>query len=64
MEIINSGKTVEDCCQSMFDTLKPAKKAPFAINLLFLDEFDKLLTPEYIKVGLEWLKSKLNENRE
>lgn len=63
MEIINSGKTVEDCCQSMFDTLKPAKKAPFAINLLFLDEFDKLLTPEYIKVGLEWLKSKLNENR-
>ena len=64
VEIINSGKTVEDCCQSMFDTLTPAKKAPFAINLLYLDEFDKLLTPEYIKEGLEWLKSKLNENRE
>ena len=64
MEIINSGKTVEDCCQSMFDTLTPAKKAPFAINLLYLDEFEQLITPEYIKEGLEWLKSKLNENRE
>ena len=64
MEIINSEKTVEGCCQSMFNTLTPAKKAPFAINLLYLDEFEQLITPEYIKEGLEWLKSKLNENRE
>lgn len=64
MESIISEKTVEDCCQSMFYTLTPAKKAPFAIDLLYLDKFDKLLTPEYIKEGLEWLKSKLNENRE
>lgn len=63
MKIITSGKTVEDCCQSMFNTLTPAKKAPFAINLLYLDEFEELKTPEYIKEGLLWLKAKLNENK-
>lgn len=63
MEIITSAKTIEDCCQSMFNTLSPAKKAPFAINLLYLDKFEELKTPEYIKEGLLWLKAKLNENK-
>lgn len=60
-EIIVGSKTVTECCESMFNTLTPAKKAPFAVNLLYLDQFKEIETPIYIKEGLVWLKSKLNE---
>lgn len=58
-DIIAKSGTVEKCCEDMFETLTPAKKAPFAINLLYLEQFDNLETPTYIKEGLAWLKSKL-----
>lgn len=59
-DIIAKSDTVEKCCEDMFETLTPAKKAPFAINLLYLKQFDKIETPTYIKEGLAWLKYKLN----
>ena len=59
-DIIAESDTVEKCCEDMFETLTPAKKAPFAINLLYLKQFDKIETPTYIKEGLVWLKYKLN----
>lgn len=58
-DIIAKSGTVEKCCEDIFETLTPAKKAPFAINLLYLEQFDNLETPTYIKEGLAWLKSKL-----
>ena len=57
---IAKSDTVEKCCEDMFETLTPAKKAPFAINLLYLKQFGNIETPTYIKEGLTWLKSKLN----
>ena len=62
-DIIRSAESVEQCCQKMYDTLTASKKAPFAINLFYLDEFEGLKTPDYIKEGLDWLKMKLNPNK-
>ena len=62
-DIIRSAESVEQCCQKMYDTLTASKKAPFAINLFYLDEFEGLKTPGYIKEGLDWLKMKLNPNK-
>lgn len=59
-DIIAKSDTVEKCCEDMFETLTPAKKAPFAINLLYLKQFDKIETPTYINEVLAWLKYKLN----
>ena len=62
-DIIRSAESVEQCCQKMYDTLTASKKAPFAINLFYLDEFEGLKTPAYIKEGLDWLKTMLNPNK-
>ena len=59
-KIIETSKTIEDCCKDMYDTLTSNKKAPFAVNLLYLEQFKELKTPAYIQEGLVWLKSKLN----
>ncbi|WP_319266090.1 AAA family ATPase [uncultured Draconibacterium sp.] len=40
-------------------TAKSVKKADFALELLFLEEPNKLETPLYIKQGLGWLEEKL-----
>jgi predicted ATP-dependent endonuclease of OLD family len=37
---------------------KNNSKAQFALDLLFLDESDKLIPPEYISEGLDWLCTK------
>ena len=62
-DIISSAESVEQCCLKMYDTLTASKKAPFAINLFYLDEFEGLKTPGYIKEGLDWLKMKLIPNK-
>jgi hypothetical protein len=59
-KIIETSKTIEDCCKDMYKTLTSNKKAPFAVNLLYLEQFKELKTPAYIQEGLVWLKSKLN----
>ena len=50
---------IDDCAKEMFDSLKASYKAPFAIELLYSDQFDEIKTPQYIKEGLEWLNTKL-----
>ncbi|KIA94491.1 ATP-dependent endonuclease [Flavobacterium sp. KMS] len=40
-------------------TEKGAKKAEFALELLYFQEPNDLITPEYIKQGLDWLETKL-----
>jgi predicted ATP-dependent endonuclease of OLD family len=57
---------VKDCATAMYDaiTKKGAKKAEFALNLLFLKEPSQLKVPEYISEGLEWLGDKLDLNKE
>lgn len=50
---------IDKCVEEMFNALKPSYKAPFAIELLYSDQFDDIKTPQYIKDGLEWLNTKL-----
>jgi hypothetical protein len=40
-------------------TAQGAKKAEFALELLYIQEPDILVTPKYIKEGLNWLEKKL-----
>jgi len=52
---------IEKSAQSMYDciTATGAKKAEFALELFYFEEPNKLITPAYIKEGLDWLEAKL-----
>lgn len=52
---------LNEACQEMFDALKNGKKAEMALELLYTTDPSKLLPPQYIEEGLEWLKSRLAE---
>jgi predicted ATP-dependent endonuclease of OLD family len=56
-----SQKSLEECLQSMFETIKSDGKAQFALDLLLLDT-SKLKTPKYIFDGLTWLTEALSKN--
>ena len=45
--------------EAMYDGLSGSKKAEFALDLLFIEEPNKLKVPEYIQEGLAWLHDKL-----
>jgi predicted ATP-dependent endonuclease of OLD family len=51
--------TLDECCRQLYEELKGIK-AQMALDLLFNVEPEKLLIPEYIKQGFEWLKKELN----
>ncbi len=53
-DIEKSGQLMYDCI-----TETGAKKAEFALELFYIEEPNKLKTPDYIKEGLDWLESKL-----
>lgn len=55
-------KDLKKSAKGMFDaiTSKGAKKAEFALELLYFEEPQKLKTPNYIKEGLDWLEKKLS----
>ena len=62
-EILISATNATSCCKALFEKLKSSNKAPFAINLLFMEEFEQLKTPAYIEEGLDWLDKLLNSNK-
>jgi predicted ATP-dependent endonuclease of OLD family len=52
--------TIEECLTAMFEALKNAEKAKFALDLLFfIDDTNKLKSPLYISEGLQWLSETL-----
>lgn len=55
-------KTLGDCLQEMFNTLKTEGKAQFVLDLLLLEDTSKLKTPQYIAEGLKWLTETLSKN--
>ena len=58
---------IKNAAKKMYEaiTAKSVKKAEFALELLFLEEPNKLKTPLYIKQGLDWLEEKLlNKDKE
>lgn len=46
--------------EQIFEELKSMRKAEVAINLLYLDNVETLLTPAYIQEGLKFLSNQLN----
>lgn len=56
-----SEKDIAKSATAMYDAINAhgAKKAEFALELLYLEEPDVLSTPTYIKEGLKWLEEKL-----
>lgn len=50
--------------KDMFDALKDGEKAKFALELLFLEDPEKLKVPHYIKEGFEWLQEKLEMRKD
>lgn len=57
-DIEKSGQLMYDCI-----TETGSKKAQFALELFYFEEPNKLITPVYIKEGLDWLESKLLEQK-
>lgn len=53
-----------DATKDMFEALYNGKKAEFALELLFLEDPEKLKTPNYINEGFEWLKEKLEGQKD
>lgn len=60
-EAFDSNSDVKLIGNQIFEDLKKAKKAAFALDLLYLEDPSKLLVPEYISEGLNWLQDKLEE---
>ncbi len=60
----NSGEDISVIANNLFNYLKDNGriKAPFALDLLFMEDPKKLKTPEYINDGLKWLENKLTSN--
>lgn len=62
-KMINASKItdIEKSAKEMYDviTANGAKKAEFALELLYFQEPNDLVTPQYIKEGLDWLEEKL-----
>lgn len=60
----NSGDGISVIANNLFDYLKDNGriKAPFALDLLFMEDPKKLKTPDYIQDGLKWLENKLTSN--
>lgn len=54
--------TADELTTELFNSLGAAKKAEFALDLLYLEEPKKLYPPTYIADGLTWLQEKLKYN--
>lgn len=56
---------VKKAAKEMYDAItdKGAKKAEFALELFYFNEPNILVTPAYIKEGLDWLEEKLKPKK-
>jgi predicted ATP-dependent endonuclease of OLD family len=61
MHLAASETEIEKAATKMYEAITDAnaKKAEFALELLFWEEPQKLKTPTYIKKGLKWLEEEL-----
>lgn len=58
MSLATQQKTLDACCVDLFDALK-GTKAQMALDLLYEVTPEKLIAPEYLVHGLDWLKTEL-----
>lgn len=66
-KMINAAKEtdVKNAAKKMYDAItdKGAKKAEFALELFYFNEPNILVTPAYIKEGLDWLEERLKPQK-
>ena len=63
--LLKKSTSVTDLQKRIFEKLEHKggfQKAEFAASLLYKDDFNDLAVPEYIKEGLDWMKSYLDAN--
>jgi len=56
---INSHKGAEAIGQELFKALDEGKKAEFALDVIWSNDFNNVKCPRYIGEGLEWLEGRL-----
>lgn len=54
-----SSINTEELTRNLFASLENAKKAEFALDLLYYEKIDELVVPTYIREGLQWLTKQL-----
>ncbi|PTT16739.1 ATP-dependent endonuclease, partial [Flavobacterium sp. HMWF030] len=59
-EIISEGLTGDDLADAIYDLLKDAEKAAFALDCVLTQEPKKIKPPSYVKNGLTWLEDTLD----
>jgi predicted ATP-dependent endonuclease of OLD family len=60
---VDSGTSIANIGEQMFEALKSGKKAEFALDVLMSSDFKGLMVPRYIKEGLEWLEGQLKKKQ-
>lgn len=56
---LNEKNNVKELSNKFFEAFRKGDKAKFALDLLYIEDPEKLNVPIYIKEGLEWLVEKL-----
>ena len=59
--IVETAPSDEDLAEALFELLKDADKAAFALDCLMIEEPTQLVPPPYINDGLSWLDEALEE---
>lgn len=62
-DAIDKNDKATDIGEAMFEALKNGKKAEFALELLYLQDPEKLKVPTYIHDGLSWLQKQLEKKK-
>lgn len=63
--LLKNSESANELQKKIFEKLESKsgfQKADFAVSLLYIDDFADLVAPAYIKEGLDWMKSYLNNN--
>ncbi len=60
---INEKQNVTELGEEFFNALRSAKKAEFALELLYLKDTKALKVPTYINEGLSWLQNQLERKQ-
>jgi predicted ATP-dependent endonuclease of OLD family len=62
-DAITAGGGAAAIGKSMYLSLKSGRKAEFALDVLEVEEFDKIVVPRYIAEGLDWLLKQLKKKQ-
>jgi len=60
-QILSTVTNPDDLAKGIYECVDKGSKAEFALELLYLNDPQKLNVPRYISEGLEWLQEKLKK---